>query len=497
MTKKNIMPVVVLTVICVIVAALLGGVNELTKGKIKENALKKEQASLIEVLPGASTFEEIKVTAELNLPSTVKSAYKEASGKGHVLIMATSTSYSSEDMTISVGVSPEGKVTGVKLTNYKESKDFGKETYPQKYVGTTAATYEDVEVVSGVTYSSNAFKAAIGDAISAAAALSSETSAVLDSPVLLSAYASEELPKTDAQLIALMEEMAEGVTFTEAAIPTDAPATLKKLYTASSGGYMAYIVVSGQYVPVATEGLVYIDRNGDIKNLNLLSWIVGHDVAAGNFATEFVGKDVWHMDEVELVSGATTTANDFYNAVNEALELVTDILGTRDDSFSDLILEMIPDAKEVKQVKLSDSAPSTLNALYKESSGKGYVAHIIVPGQYVPIATEALVYIGELGAVKDIKLLKWIVGHGVEPGDFAEGFIGSSKNTVDSVELVSAATTTSADFRRAVSDTINYLVPESTGIRVLGIFTLVIIISAIAAATVIPKIITRRRRTDK
>lgn len=496
MTKKNIMPVVVLTVICVIVAALLGGVNELTKGKIAENALKKEQASLIEVLPGASSFEEIKITAELNLPSTVKSAYKEASGKGHVLIMATSTSYSSEDMTISVGVSPEGKVTGVKLTNYKESKDFGKETYPQKYVGATSDTYADVEVVSGVTYSSNAFKTAIGDAISAASKLSQETSAVLDSPVLLSSNGENELPKTDAQLLALMEEMAAGATFTESELPVDAPDTLKKLYTISDGGYMVYVVVSGQYVPVATEGLVHIDANGDIKNIHLLSWIVGHGVEPGGFANGFVGKDVWHIDDVELVSGATVTAKDFRDAVSEALDIVTDMLGTRDESFGDLIVEMIPGAKELKQVKLSDNAPSTLNALYKDSSGKGYVAHIIVPGQYVPVATEALVYIGERGAVKDILLLKWIVGHGVGPGDFAEGFIGSHKGTVGDVELVSAATTTSADFRNAVSDTINFIVPESTGFRVLGIFTLVVIMAAIAIATAIPKIITRRR-TDK
>ena len=76
MTKKNIMPVVVLTVICVIVAALLGGVNELTKGKIAENALKKEQASLIEVLPGASSFEEIKITADI--PERFKMIYENS-----------------------------------------------------------------------------------------------------------------------------------------------------------------------------------------------------------------------------------------------------------------------------------------------------------------------------------------------------------------------------------------------------------------------------------
>ena len=103
MTKKNLMPIIVLTSICIIVAALLGGVNELTKDKIRDNALKKEQASLIEVLPESTLFDEIDTSA-YSLPETVKSAYRETSDKGYVLIMATRSQYSTEDMTISVGI---------------------------------------------------------------------------------------------------------------------------------------------------------------------------------------------------------------------------------------------------------------------------------------------------------------------------------------------------------------------------------------------------------
>ena len=50
MSKKTLMPVISLTVICVAVAILMGLVNMLTSPKIEENALKKEQEALFEVL---------------------------------------------------------------------------------------------------------------------------------------------------------------------------------------------------------------------------------------------------------------------------------------------------------------------------------------------------------------------------------------------------------------------------------------------------------------
>ncbi|MBE6643797.1 MAG: FMN-binding protein [Ruminococcaceae bacterium] len=456
MKKQNIMPIAVLTSICVIVALLLGGVNELTKDKIAENALKKEQASLIEVLPDSVVFDEIDIS-QYELPVTVKSAYRETSDKGYVLIMATKSQYSTEDMTISVGIYPDGSVAGVKLTNYKESKDFGKTTYPNKYVGTTADTYDDVEVTTGVTISSNAFKAAIGDAISAAATIakSEPTAYAQNCAALLTATVSEELPKTDSELIDLTKKLVGGLAFTEEKIPEDAPATLKKLYKAADEGYVAYIIVPGQYVPIATEALIHIDSLGFIKNVNLLSWVVGHGVEPGDFANEFIEKDIWHMGKVELVTGATGTSEDFFNAVDECLEYFTDFLGVRESGYATLLYKTAG-YNEVTEIKLPKNAPDTLKTLYSVKSG-GYLAHIVVPGQYVPVATEALMYVDSQGTIKKVDLLEWIVGHGVGQGDFETHFTGKNIWKMNKVELVSGATGTSQDFYEAVKATLDVL----------------------------------------
>ena len=323
MNRKKIVPILVLSSICITVALLLGGANELTKGKIKENALKKEQASLIEVLPNATVFEELD-TSKYNLPKSVKSAYRESDDRGYVLIMATATEYSAEDMTVSVGIYPEGKIAGVSLTNYKESKDFGKTTYPQKFIGATSDTYDDVDVTAGVTVSSNAFKSLIGDAISAASAIEAEkeTAYLGDTAPAVSEESTTSIPRSDAELYLLINKFVGEESFSPTEIPAGAPEFLKKLYKVSKREYVAYIVVPGEYVSVATEALVYIGNEGKIKKLELLSWVVGHGVGYGDFPDRFIGKDRKNIHGVELVSTATYTSEDFRSAVSEVFNYI-------------------------------------------------------------------------------------------------------------------------------------------------------------------------------
>ena len=153
--------VIVLTVICLIVTALLAVTNSFTSPIIEKARAEKVQASLSAVLPEADGFTEVELPE--SAPSSVKAAYKAGDGSWAV-VLATKSAYSSGDMGVTVGVSPEGEIKGITLTSYQESKDFGKDTYPQKYVGTNGESYAEVDSFAGVTYSSKALKAAVGDA---------------------------------------------------------------------------------------------------------------------------------------------------------------------------------------------------------------------------------------------------------------------------------------------------------------------------------------------
>ncbi|MGN0629030.1 MAG: FMN-binding protein [Oscillospiraceae bacterium] len=158
--KENIKSVVVLTVICLVVASLLAVTNFYTAPIIEEHKANAANESLTIVMPEAAGFEEI-VLPE-GSPATVKNLYKETSGLGYVAILGTTSQYSSGEMGITVGFTTDGKISGISLTSYMESKDFGAD-YPETYIGQDSAL-GGVDTVAGVTYSSTAFKNAISDA---------------------------------------------------------------------------------------------------------------------------------------------------------------------------------------------------------------------------------------------------------------------------------------------------------------------------------------------
>ncbi|MBQ8914560.1 MAG: FMN-binding protein [Clostridia bacterium] len=160
--NKNIKSVVVLTSICLIVAALLAAVNHITAPIIEKNALLAEQASLRVVLPGSEEFEEL--SPGESVPQTVTGIYREVGGAGYAVTLETTSSYSQNPMTFTLGITADGKIAGVEVTNYSETKDFG--DYPDTFVGKDAAL-EGVDITAGVTYSSEAFKSAVLDAFKA------------------------------------------------------------------------------------------------------------------------------------------------------------------------------------------------------------------------------------------------------------------------------------------------------------------------------------------
>ena len=158
--KENVKSVVVLTVICLVVAALLAATNFYTAPIIEANKANSANESLTIVMPDAAGFEELELPADA--PATVQHIYKETSGLGYVAILSTTSQYSSGDMGITMAVGADGKISGMALTSYFESKDFGQDTYPQTYIGQDSAL-GGVDTVAGVTFSSTAFKDAVTD----------------------------------------------------------------------------------------------------------------------------------------------------------------------------------------------------------------------------------------------------------------------------------------------------------------------------------------------
>ena len=162
MKNTNIKSMIVLPLICLVTVALLATVNHITSGVIEKNAVKAQLESLKQVMPEAEDFDIIDLTE--SMAETVTGIYKETGGRGYAVTVETTSSYSQNPMTFTLGVSEDKKIIGVTVTNYSETKDFG--SYPETFIGKDSSL-EGVDVVAGVTYSSNAFKDAVKDAFAA------------------------------------------------------------------------------------------------------------------------------------------------------------------------------------------------------------------------------------------------------------------------------------------------------------------------------------------
>ena len=164
----------VLALVAIVLAAvlLLTGLNFITAPLIVENGSAAAFAPLYDVMPDAAGFDQLYDAADpgssalANVPASVQSIYGETGGMGYVLRLSTSEGYTKQPIEFTLAIDVEGKISGVELTAYPETKDMGKETYPQTYLGQDS-TLANVSLVAGVTYSSTAFKNAVADGFAA------------------------------------------------------------------------------------------------------------------------------------------------------------------------------------------------------------------------------------------------------------------------------------------------------------------------------------------
>ena len=453
LNKKYLMPTVVLLIICLVSTVILAALNIITKPMIEAKEREKVAESLRVVMPGGEfgDTEELSDTA----PDTVVAVYRDINGKGHVVTLLTK-GYNGE-IAVTVGVDAEGKIIKAVVTKQSESHGkAGMENYTDRFAGCDAEGVESAELFTGATISSTAIKGAIKDAMQ----------------VLGYAEGSEPVDnlRSDEELLDIIGEYAPGVAYEKTDI--EGEDTVKKVFKSSNDEYAAYIVTSTQYVAVETEAVVFIDADGKIASLELLTWTVGHGVDyTESFVNGFNGKDSDTVGGIDLVAGATGTSEHLRDAVAEALEVASSDPVLSDSEIKAAAEEMIPGADLEKMNP--ENKPATVKKLFRDRKSGGYIAYIITSTQYVAVETEGIVAIDAAGKITDVKLLTWTVGHGVDYTEaYLDSFIGKTQKTLAEVELVTEATGTSTNFRDAVSAAMELIQPKSQLPRVLAIILL-------------------------
>ena len=158
--KNKLMPTIVLSVICLVVALSLALINEVTGPIIQAAQDQAANESLLVVLPDGKNFEEI--TLDDKYPEAVTKGYRADGG----FVFQTSVTGKSSGLVIMIGVDSEGKIVGTQVIADQETDDYDAKVFP--LVSGTEGAYKDMTLtsfepmlVSGATLTSKAYGEAV------------------------------------------------------------------------------------------------------------------------------------------------------------------------------------------------------------------------------------------------------------------------------------------------------------------------------------------------
>ena len=162
MKSKIVTPVLAIAMVAVV---LLGGKAALL-GKAEANVEIARNKIMSALLPGSTSFVPEEFDAEQN--SAIKSVYKAENG---YVIESTAYGYNG-DITLMVGVSNEGKVTGLTVENLQETWGLGAKALTDVpflaqflLTGGDAEVGSNIDALTGATVSSKAVTKAVNSAV--------------------------------------------------------------------------------------------------------------------------------------------------------------------------------------------------------------------------------------------------------------------------------------------------------------------------------------------
>lgn len=153
--------VLTLAVICMVIALLLSFVNSITKDRIAENIAKQQEAAILSIFPDGTDTEE-HITAE---GETVYIVNKDGEAIGYC-VNSSGTGFGGP-VQVMVGFKTDKTVKGIKIVSMSETPGIGTkvqgESFLGQFFGITSA--DDVDIISGATFSSKAVIEAVGNAM--------------------------------------------------------------------------------------------------------------------------------------------------------------------------------------------------------------------------------------------------------------------------------------------------------------------------------------------
>ena len=181
MHKKGMPAWLVLTLITLVAAVLLGATYEMTKDAIYTQTLEKAASTRRDLLPAASSFEEVENEALSSLYEG-----KDENGETVGYVATTNVVGFGGDVEIIVGFDPEGVLTGISVggANFAETPGLGAKAkepaFTEQFAGLSVpiALHEDIDAITSATITSNAVVRGVNSAADEVGKIAGFSSAV-------------------------------------------------------------------------------------------------------------------------------------------------------------------------------------------------------------------------------------------------------------------------------------------------------------------------------
>lgn len=419
--NEKLKSALVMVLVFAVFALALTGMNIALAPAIERSAAAGELAPLYAVMPEASGFEPLYTAADpassaLTVESDkVQGVYAETGGAGYVLLLTSSEGYTKEPIGITIAVDAEGKISGVEITAYPETKELGA-GYMDGYLGQDS-TLAAVSLVSGATYSSAAIRGAIEAGFAA----------LIDNGLVGAGV------KGDAQLLEeLMPVAFSGMAnsagiaqYEEQDISAAGYAYIQKSMKALTGTAMAYIVKDGE-----TSYLALCNCMGGCKVVD----VEGKDVTADVPAI---------VDEVTVDAQKNIQSN-----AESDIKKLTKMLGEGGDA---ALITAMP----------MEDVFSSITGVYSITTGEGVQLYGFVSTDFgysnMPFVTYYI--LDENGAITamdadELILIKeYFNAYELDEPSYKAGFEGLTADSFTGEQaLISGATVSSDAVKTAVND---------------------------------------------
>jgi len=168
MNRDFVMPIIVLSLICLFVSGALAVVNNFTAPVIENAAAQRAASARREIIPAASDFELLEAEG---LPRTITEIYKAVNNTGYIFMIAA-PGYGG-NINMICGIDNDGRIIKTAVLSHTETKGMTDPVFAEPrpelpgFQGQFSGKDKNltgINTVTGATISSNAYKNGVRDA---------------------------------------------------------------------------------------------------------------------------------------------------------------------------------------------------------------------------------------------------------------------------------------------------------------------------------------------